>query len=258
MTETGDLERTLEIRREEGLPAGMFFTLACDAGDAVNIPKWLRVCRTYGYDRVYFYGNDEAEGDALIAQKAAWRTTQELGGKTFVATYARSKAYEVMGSLLDLAVISGLPNVDNSKHWHDIGSLCFSYLAPQVGVEDPMIYRRNFGLMLAATGYDGTMDYAYQHAFHSIWDDFDDTDYRDHVFAYPTVDGVVDTVQWEGFREGVDDVRYLTTLQMAISRARSRPQAELARDWLAGNDLLAGDPDRTRREMADWIVRLRR
>ena len=28
------------------------------------------------------------------------------------------------------------------------------------------------------------------------------------AMAYPTVDGMIDTIAWEGFREGVDDVRY--------------------------------------------------
>ena len=36
--------------------------------------------------------------------------------------------------------------------------------------------------------------------------------YRDHVFAYPTTNGVIDTIQWEGFREGVDDTRYVASL----------------------------------------------
>jgi hypothetical protein len=55
--------------------------------------------------------------------------------------------------------------------------------------------------------------YAYQHSFCNIWNDFDDPVFRDHVFAYPTVNGVIDTTAWEGYREGVDDVRYLTKLQ---------------------------------------------
>ena len=59
-------------------------------------------------------------------------------------------------------------------------------------------------------GYDGAMNFAYQHAYGpSIWNDFDSasTHYRDHVFAYPTTDGVIDTIEWEGWREGVDDTR---------------------------------------------------
>jgi hypothetical protein len=60
------------------------------------------------------------------------------------------------------------------------------------------------------------MDFAYQYPFgQSIWNDFDDGTtprYRDHVFAYPTSNGVIDTIQWEGWREGVDDTRYVATL----------------------------------------------
>jgi hypothetical protein len=56
------------------------------------------------------------------------------------------------------------------------------------------------------------MDYAYQHQTGgSLWNDFDDVQLRDHVFAYPTSNGVIDTVQWEGWRDGVDDTRFLAT-----------------------------------------------
>ena len=68
------------------------------------------------------------------------------------------------------------------------------------------------------------MDYAYQHQFGpSIWNDFDDVadHYRDHVFAYPTTDGVIDTVQWEGWREGVDDTRYVASLIKTDGNATS-------------------------------------
>jgi hypothetical protein len=81
-----------------------------------------------------------------------------------------------------------------------------------VGIEDPNLYRRNYGIRAWQFGYDGVMPYAYQHAMHSIWDDFDDPQFRDHVFAYPTSNGVIDTLAWEGFKEGVGDVRYLSTL----------------------------------------------
>ena len=70
------------------------------------------------------------------------------------------------------------------------------------------------------------MNYAYQHAADDIWNDFDHDRYRDHVFAYPTSDGVIDTVQWEGFREAVDDVRYADKLAELIG-------AEAARNYLS-------------------------
>ncbi len=57
------------------------------------------------------------------------------------------------------------------------------------------------------------MNFAYQYRYgDSIWNDYDSPSYRDHVFAYPTTNGVIDTIQWEGFREGVDDTRYAASL----------------------------------------------
>jgi hypothetical protein len=101
------------------------------------------------------------------------------------------------------------------------------------------------------------MDYAYQHSFGHVWNDFDDNHYRDHVFTYPTDDGVVGTIQWEGFREGVDDVRYLSTLLKAIEKARRTysPVAAEAERWLEKLDP-AGDLDNIRREMVNWILKL--
>ena len=85
------------------------------------------------------------------------------------------------------------------------------------------------------------MDYAYQHGFGHVWNDFDDKTYRDHVFAYPTLNGVIDTVQWEGFREGVDDVRYLTTLRALIEQGKADPAkqqvAAEAGKWLDAMDV---------------------
>ncbi|GAH94367.1 unnamed protein product, partial [marine sediment metagenome] len=41
------------------------------------------------------------------------------------------------------------------------------------------------------------MNFAYQWGAGTIWNDFDHGSYRDHVVAYPTMDGRIDTVQWE-------------------------------------------------------------
>jgi len=60
------------------------------------------------------------------------------------------------------------------------------------------------------------MLYAYQDGFGFVWNDLDSQQFRDHVFAYPTVDGVIDTVAWEGLREGIDDVRYLSQLKLFV------------------------------------------
>ena len=131
---------------------------------------------------------------------------------------------------------------------------------PQVGNEEPETYRRHYGLELWKAGFDGAMDYAYQHGFGHVWNDFDNPRYRDHVFAYPTLNGVVDTIEWEGFREGVDDVRYVTTLLQCVEQGKANParrQTALAAEkWLATMEV-AGDPDRLRAKIVAWILQLR-
>jgi hypothetical protein len=260
------LARVLDIRRECGLPTEAFYNLGLCvgpqtedqlAGLADDVRWWRDLLATYGYGEAYFYGIDEATGETLARQKAAWRATQEAGGKTFVACY--KDTFEAMGDLLDVAVLAGAPDPAEAAKYHGVGSLAFCYANPQVGVEDPAIYRRNFGLVLLKAGFDGAMDYAYQHSFHHIWDDFDDTAYRDHNFTYPTMTGVIPTIQWEGFREGVDDVRYATTLEKAIAEAPAerRADADAARAWLDALDPATADLDDARAGMASWIERLR-
>ena len=118
-----------------------------------------------------------------------------------------------------------MPSREEAARWHAYGNKVFCYANPQTGVENPVVYRRNYGFLLWINDYDGAATNAYQHTFGVTWNDFDHITYRAHTIAYPTVDGVVDTIAWEGYREAVDDVRYLTTLLHAIKTARPDRQA---------------------------------
>jgi len=155
-------------------------------------------------------------------------------------------------------VLAGPPDPEEGAKWQSVGSQAFCYANPQVGVEAAETYRRNFGLVLWRAGFDGAMDYAYQHGFGHVWNDFDSPKYRDHNFTYPTVTGVIDTLAWEGFREGVDDVRYVTTLERAIANASGAKAgvAEQAKAWLDELEPKTADLYATRAAMAQWIVQL--
>lgn len=258
------LTKQLQIRKEVGLPGGRFYNLGQSIGPTNDVEglkgkvrQWIAFLKPWGYDEVYFYGTDEATGERLMAQKASWGATQEAGGKTFVACY--KKTFEAMGKLLNTAVLAQVPDPEEAKKWHSVGSEAFCYANPQVGVEDPQVYRRNFGLLLWHAGFDGAMDYAYQHGFTHVWNDFDNRTYRDHNFTYPTVNGIVGTIAWEGFREAVDDVRYVTTLEKAIANAPAgkRAAAAEAKKWLEGLDPARGDLDAIRKQMVEWIIKLR-
>ena len=121
-----------------------------------------------------------------------------------------------------------------SARWHGKGKLIYSYQNPTGGQELPETWRRNYGLLLWQYDYDGALPYAWQHGYSDAWNDFDHAELKDHNFTYPTVDGVIDTLQWEGFREGVDDLRYLATLldTLESESGKSSPYAPAARTWL--------------------------
>ncbi len=261
------IETVLQIRNNAGFQTGPLFTLGQSTGSSAdperlkvlqgNVRKWLALARKYGHDDVYFYGLDEAKGDRLVAQRSAWQAVREAGGKTFVAGYVGS--FEAVGDVQDMLVFAGRPDPGEAEKYHGIGHQMYSYANPQCGCEQPERYRRNYGLLLWKSGFDGAMDFAYQWEFGHIWNDFDNTKYRDHVMAYPTVDGVIDTLQWEGYREGVDDTRYLATLLDAIDRAdpSRASDANAARRWLDDVDI-DGDLDAIRAEMVGWILKLQR
>ena len=85
------------------------------------------------------------------------------------------------------------------------------------------------------------MNYAYQHngASGEIWNDFSsDPVARTMAWTLPTTTGVVDTLQWEGYREAVDDIRYASTL----AARKGWTKAQLV-SYLRGLPTLAENPD---------------
>jgi len=75
-------------------------------------------------------------------------------------------------------------------------------------------------------------------------------------------EGVIDTLQWEGFREGVDDIRYATLLRgLAVKAAASRDidaiyAGRQALQWFAVFDKEGADLSAARLEMIRMIMQL--
>jgi len=269
------ITRALALREEAGMPTDALYTLGVVCGSEStpaalenlkkNVRAWTDVAGRYGWRNVHVYALDEPTGDALSRMRAAFAAVHDAGGKVFAAVDLPD-AFERVGDLLDVTVSQRPPHPHRARQTHGAGKQIWSYGIPNVRVEAPQTYRRNYGLLLWQAGYHGACTYAYQHTFGAhIWNDFDTPGpHRDHVFAYPTADGVIDTIQWEGFREAVDDVRYMTTLEQAIREAAAHDVASAslnrARHWVAslkaGYDI-AGDLDAIRRRAIGHILALR-
>ena len=183
-----------------------------------DIQKVKSLVKKYGTQEIFVYGRDEAKGYKLIEQKGAWDSIRSEDVKVYVAGYKGT--FEAIGKSLDLFVLAKAPIRKEANKFHSINHKIFSYANPQSGVENPYLYRRNYGVVLWGAGFDGAMIYAYQHSMGDAWNDSDHYLFRDHNFTYPTSNGVVKTIAWEGMREAIDDVRYLTLLENEIKKVR--------------------------------------
>lgn len=227
------ISRVLAIRRDLGLTDRPLYYVGRPTGSsadpeqlaqlAADTRAMLSLARSHGASELYLYGVDEAGGQKLIDQQTAWRTVKALGAKVFTAGYGDH--FEKSGGLTDLLVYSDPPFPRGravAAQQHAVGNRIHMYGNPQAGPEDPLLWRRSYGIRVWQAGYDGAMPFAFQSQFGSIWNDWDDENYRTEALAYPAADGPISTLAFEGLREAIDDVRYLTALESAIAEVGRR------------------------------------
>ncbi len=221
--------RVLELREETGMSNDTLYVLGIGTGIAKTPAKIKALQGSLsrikerlagrGVKHLYVYGKDEPTPDEQLLQREVMRAVHAVGLRVFTAVN-RIGFYTNLGDLLDLAVYTFGHNDAKAiaNYYRSSQHRLYGYGKPQTGPENPKLFRRQYGFDLWALGFDGAMPYAYQDSFGFVWNDFDAARYRDHAFTYPTMKGVIDTIAWEGFREGIDDIRYLTTLISWIDR----------------------------------------
>ncbi len=232
------MKRMLELRKKAGFPnkpIHMISNPGINLKDLSTSPRDLdRLTRKatfyldliesiLGHRDVYFYGLDEAKGDKLKAGIPYFQAIAKAGAKTFNSGYRAETLppgnFAVVGDVLDLLICCAESTPEEAAKWHSKGKLIWSYAYPQSANENPLPFRRNFGYVIYNCNYDGVATFCYYMGFGHPWNDFDSTIQRDMNFVYPTADGVVDTVAFEGVREGFDDVRYVTLMRLEAREA---------------------------------------
>jgi hypothetical protein len=271
----------LELRRELGLNQGPLLTVggysvSSYLGDGSPEPEKRRkltetietvnaLAAEFGYDGAYVYGIDEASGDALRAEVPVFRVVGELGGKVWSACLTDVR--EIAARDLHLPNYSGLPDRELVRTVHEAGNRISRYGSPQGGAEDPWQWRYRYGLVLWLYGLDGGCTWCYRTAIGSPWDDFDDPKgtYRDFMMTYPSTTGPIPTVQWEGYREAQDDLRYMAALEHEIERVREQapdtPVLAEATAWITDlrnrTSIATGDLESLRELIVARILELR-
>ena len=140
--------------------------------------------------------------------------------------------------------------------------------------EDPLTNRIDAGALLWKSNLYGAFLPDYQTAFGA--NPYDETSagaceskiaFRPLMLTYPVKGGVLDTLQWEACREGVTDVRYLTTMYAALRECKD---AHIAKPLVSESEtyvktflnkplanLPEGQYDTFRTHVATYAIRLR-
>lgn len=254
--DAGPVRRILRLAKAEGFNGPMPWHASSPIG-GIDAPQgsesWnstlgqmLRqiadVREDVGGQEVLFYPVDEpfgVEERLTLAERA-----MAVARKTrLLRTYCTpaSKDIDRLGALLDVRcyAIGSVTNVSAAASSSRDANAAFWWYT-NAARELPDVRRYLAGCWFWSTGADGQGYWVYQsrwrrgRPFQDLEGDLHAHDY----VAYPDVDGVTPTLQWECIRMGIDDARYLYTLEAAISSKPDSPEAHDARRFL---DDLRGD-----------------
>jgi len=101
--------------------------------------------------------------------------------------------------------------------------------------ELPAVRRYLAGVWFWHTGAEGQGYWVYQSSWRRTrpFQDLEGDLHAHDYVAYPDLDGPTPTIQWECMRQGIDDARYLYTLEAALAAHRTSPHAAAAERFLA-------------------------
>ena len=210
---------------------------------------------------VYSIGWDEPGMKLLVGQRPFWRKIHDRGMKILSTAKDRHLRYGAYNE--DFANYAGTLSPESARIWHAMGNRITNYANPHTGPENPDYIRRSHGMALYKADYDGSCNYHFlENGTGNVWRDTNSI-FRTFAFVYPTADGVLDTLHYEGFRAGIDDIRYATKLRLLAEEAIARKNTDAyyagkkALRFLALAQADRVNLDTLRMEMIEQILKLR-
>lgn len=212
----------------------------------------------------YSYGIDEASASGVRAQRSTWQMFHKLGSK--IMTTTTYHPYLLFN--LDFALFSRQPSPSRKLnadmiHAANPDALVGWYADPHSGPENPAYARRLYGWTTWRNNYDMSCQYI---LYRDDWTEFwiaKEPFLRGLMLCYPQDGDILDTLAWEGLREGMDDVRYGTLLHQYAARAAASDDMDTvylgraAGTWLAQVDADRSGLDSLRLEMISRILTLK-
>lgn len=188
-----------------------------------TVEKWQSVAKANGFGQVYTFAYDEATGSLFTSELPYLGVVHAAGGKTIQAVPYLTTATTSGIQDLDVVILYGGSGggftASNVAQAHETSSKVFMYGNPFSNLQNSQFVRNHYGFGLLYLGYDGELEYTYQDGGRGsgeqdAWNGFVTTNQSagQHMWTYPASNGPVGTLMWEGYREGVNDIRYASTL----------------------------------------------
>jgi hypothetical protein len=264
------LRRVLRLAREAGftrpmpwgaggLLAGMGSPEGSDEwnqGLADLLRRVRKVQEEVAGQELLFYPVDEPFGNdqrLTLAERAMRVARQERSLRTYCTPDHGDIAR--LGSLLDVRcyAIGSVPDVHQAAAETRKAGAAFWWYT-NAARELPDVRRYLAGVWFWSTGAEGQGYWVYQSRWRRTrpFQDLEGDLHAHDYVAYPDLDGPIPTVQWECIRMGIDDARYLYTLEAAIAAHRGTAQAAAAERFLA--QLRAAMPKCVKLPDNTWVL----
>jgi len=183
--------------------------------------KQVEAAKAMGFADLLYYGIDEAGTPEQIekCRKEAERR-RRIGLKTLTAISVPRAAWEGLRDVIEYPVlINHVYGGKDTAYARERGHCPVSYW--MTSCTFPMWFRAYAGLYNTARGFRGTMPWSYTDHTDPMLKY--DPDAGSHQVTYPDGEGLpIPTLQWEAYREGINDVRYLQALDRAIAAGAVR------------------------------------
>lgn len=262
-TEEAAIDTEIRLKKEAGMSLDPYIGDRPRTSNPLDMANHAKVLAKYfdekiGHHNVYLCYGDEPGASWLQNTRPVFETYQRAGFKFLIA--GRHQVFYKTGYLYDWFNMASVPEDPQAPDlWNKLDHAHVAwYSAHHVGPENPSMMRRQYGLAPYLAGFSATCNYAHHCG---PYNDRSVT-YRPMVFAYGTHDGVIDTLGWEGYREGIDDIRYATRLKQLAKRATEAAGLELnyagrkALQFLTAIDPISYDTGAARLEIINHILKL--
>lgn len=263
------IRRALELRKKYGLTGrtilnGGWDTKPVDtliraktpeemAGSAVSQNNWKLFGKGFadlagemGFEAAYIYGLDEPGFDT---------TGKKMAIEKILCTWAKEAGFNVASAITlsgaeSIKDVFALPILDGnnavigaSRRKLPFDGEVWLYVHH---LEHPTFDRLMNGLVLWYGGFTGAAPWMYGSPMED-WDDWEKNPYgyRKYSYVYPGDDGPITTRQFEGFREGADDIKYLEMLAnrvAALAGRKDQLDEPTRAAWQAADKLLNNPP----------------